>query len=213
MEIKDLTLTVGSSTPTYLGDPSFKRRLVQSISANDPTNVSLLTMSAHIGTHVDAPSHLFNEANSIEKLSLDILVGPVLVVEYGGLGPITSNDMENFGITGEIPRVLFKTRNSEFLDHKEFVNDYVGLTEEAGKWLVYHGIQLIGIDYLSVDAPENKNFPVHRAMLSAGVVVVEGLSLGNTPVGEYTLVCLPMKLEGTEGAPARVILLPKYLGM
>ena len=135
------------------------------------------------------------------------------MVEYCGSGPITSDDMENFGITGGITRVLFKTRNSKLLECKEFVNDYVGLTEEAGKWLVNQGIQLIGIDYLSVDAPGNKNFPVHRTMLSAGVVVVEGLSLGETLAGEYTLVCLPMKLEGTEGAPARVILLPKNFGM
>lgn len=209
MEIKDLTLKVGSSTPTYLGDPSFKRRLVQSISANDPTNVSLLTMSAHIGTHVDAPSHLFNGANSIDQIPLDILVGRVLVVEYSGLGPITANDMENFGISYGITRVLFKTRNSQLLDRREFVYDYVGFTEEAGKWVVNRGIKLIGIDYLSVDAPQNINFPVHRLMLAAEVVVVEGLSLGEISAGEYTLVCLPMKLEETEGAPARVILLPK----
>ena len=210
MEIKDVTLIVGSSTPTYLGDPSYKRRLVQSISSNDPPNVSLLTMSAHIGTHVDAPSHLFNGADSIDQIPLDILVGRVLVVEYNGLGPITANDMEGFGITDDNTRVLFKTRNSQMLDQREFVYDYVGFTEEAGKWVVNRGIKLIGIDYLSVDAHLNINFPVHRLMLAAGVVVVEGLSLGKISAGEYTLVCLPMKLEEAEGAPARVILLPKH---
>lgn len=209
MRIFDVTLSIGSSTPTYLGDPSYKRRLVQSIAGNDLTDVSLLTMSAHIGTHVDAPSHLIDGANSIDHIPLSILVGRVLVVEFIGKGPITPNQLEMMSIPNSHQRVLFKTRNSALLGRKEFVEDYVGITEAAAFYLVQHGVKLVGIDYLSIDAPGNPKLPAHRALLAKDVVIVEGLDLSDIHPGEYTLVCLPLKIEGSEGAPARAILLPK----
>jgi arylformamidase len=105
--------------------------------------------------------------------------------------------------------VLFKTRNSDLWDMPEFQNDYVGLNVEAADWLIDNGTRLVGIDYLSIDAPGNPDLPAHRALLDNEIVVVEGLDLRQVSPGRFNLVCLPMKIEGSEGAPARVILLPE----
>ncbi len=205
----DVTVAISSRVPTYLGDPSYKRRLVQSIADGKTADVSLLTLSAHIGTHVDAPSHLIAGGKTVDALELGILIGPACVVEFSGRGPITEEFLEGAGIPAGQERVLFKTRNSDLWDMPEFQNDYVGLNVEAADWLIDNGTRLVGIDYLSIDAPGNPDLPAHHALLDNEIVVVEGLDLRKVSPGRFNLVCLPMKIEGSEGAPARVILLPE----
>ena len=205
----DITLALSARLPTYLGDPSYKRRLVQAIADGSTADVSLLTLSAHIGTHVDAPSHLFSGGKTVDELDLEVMVGPALVVEFTGQGPITREFLERSDISVSEERVLFKTHNSSLWDMSEFQNDYVGFNLEAANWLVTNGARLVGIDYLSVDAPGNADLPVHRVLLDSEIVIVEGLDLRQVSPGNYNLVCLPMKIEGSEGAPARVILLPE----
>jgi arylformamidase len=205
----DVTLALSSKVPTYLGDPSYKRRLVQAIADGSTADVSLLTLSAHIGTHVDAPSHLLRGGKTVDELDLEVMLGPALVVEFTGQGPITMEFLERSDISVSEKRVLFKTHNSSLWDMPEFQSDYIGLNLEAANWLVTNGTRLAGIDYLSVDAPGNPDLPVHRVLLDNGVVIIEGLDLRQVPPGRYNLVCLPMKIEGSEGAPARVILLPE----
>jgi arylformamidase len=205
----DVTVAISSRVPTYLGDPSYKRRLVQSIADGKTADVSLLTLSAHIGTHVDAPSHLIAGGKTVDALDLGILIGPACVVGFSGRGPITEEFLEGAGIPAGQERVLFKTRNSDLWDMPEFQNDYVGLNVEAADWLIDNGTRLVGIDYLSIDAPGNPDLPAHRALLDNEIVVVEGLDLRQVSPGRFNLVCLPMKIEGSEGAPARVILLPE----
>ncbi|MQG76847.1 MAG: cyclase family protein [SAR202 cluster bacterium] len=205
----DVTLALSSKVPTYLGDPSFKRRLVQAIANGKTADVSLLTLSAHIGTHVDAPSHLFEGGKTVDELDLEVMLGTALVVEFIGQGPITMGFLEKCDIAVSEERVLFKTHNSSLWDRPEFQNDYVGLTVDAADWLIDNGARLVGIDYLSIDAPGNLDLSVHRTLLDNEIVVVEGLDLRQVSPGRYKLVCLPMKIEGSEGAPARVILLPE----
>lgn len=205
----DLTVTIDSSLPTYLGDPSYKRRVVQAITDGKPADVSLLPLSAHIGTHVDAPSHLIPGGKTVDALDLSTMVGRVRVVGYDQPGPITAEFLEGTDILSTDERILFKTRNSQFWEKHEFVEDYVGLSLDAADWLVKKGTRLVGIDYLSIDAPGAVDLPVHRSLLINDVVVVENLNLTQVPEGTYQLVCLPMKIGGSEGAPARVILLPE----
>ena len=130
-------------------------------------------------------------------------------MEFSGGGPITAKFLEGVDISGGQERVIFKTRNSSLWEQSEFVEDYVGLDLDAARWLINKGVKLVGIDYLSVDAPGAPDLSVHRSLLSSDIVVVEGLDLRKVSPGRYNLVCLPMKIGGSEGAPARVILLPE----
>ena len=205
----DITLAISTKIPTYLGDPSYKRRLVQAIANGDTVDVSLLTLSAHIGTHVDAPSHLVAGGKTVDELDLEVMVGPTRVLEFVGKGPVTMEYLEGSGIVAGEERAVFKTDNSSLWDIPEFQNDYVGLNLDAADWLINNGTRLVGIDYLSIDAPGNPELPVHRELLGNEIVVIEGLDLRQVSPGRYNLVCLPMKIEGSEGAPARVILLPE----
>jgi len=208
MRFLDVTVRIGPEIPSYEGDPVYKRRVVQSMTDGKPADVSMLTLSAHAATHVDAPSHLILGGKTVDQLELDVLIGPACVVEYEGRGPIPLEFMKAAGIRPEHERILFKTRNSALWGSREFVEDYVGISREAANWLVHRGVRLIGIDYLSVDPPGDSDLPIHRILLSNGIVVVEGLDLSTAEQGEYILLCLPVKIEGCEGAPARVVLIP-----
>ena len=204
----DVTVTIDSTLPTYLGDPSFKRRIVQAIADGKPADVSLLTLSAHIGTHVDAPSHLIPGGKTVDELDLTVMVGPVRVVEFDEPSAITAEFLEGIAGLAADERILFKTGNSSLWEERRFAEEYVGLSVDAANWIIDKGIRLVGIDYLSIDAPGDTDLPVHRALLANDIVVVESMNLSQVPAGHYQLVCLPMKVGGSEGAPARVILLP-----
>ena len=204
----DVTVTIDSTVPTYLGDPSFKRRVVQAIADGKPADVSLLTLSAHIGTHVDAPSHLIPGGKTVDALDLTAMVGLARVVEFDAPGAITAEFLEGIDSLSADERILLKTRNSSLWEKQAFDENYVGLSVDAADWLIAKGFRLVGIDYLSIDAPGDVDLPVHRALLANDVVIVESLNLRQVPEGHYQLVCLPMKVGGSEGAPARVILLP-----
>jgi arylformamidase len=207
MTIWDISLPISGALPTYLGDPSFKIRLVQRIDQGDVSDVSLVTMSAHIGTHVDAPSHLVRGGKTIDELSLNTLIGPSVVIDYRGNEAISRTFLENCPEVVKAERVLFRTRNSELWNTSTFATHYVGLAIDGARWLIDNGTKLIGIDYLSIDPPGNQDLPVHQALLSSGVVILEGLNLGRIRPGSYLLLCLPLNLLGGEGAPARAILL------
>ncbi len=204
----DVTVTIDPTLPTYQGDPSFKRRVVQAIADGKPADVSLLTLSAHTGTHVDAPSHLIPGGKTVDALDLAVMVGLARVVEFDAQGAITAEFFEGIDNLGADERILLKTRNSSLWGNQGFAEDYVGLSVDAADWLIDKSVKLVGIDYLSIDAPGNAGLPVHHALLENDVVVVESLNLEQVPEGYYQLVCLPMKIGGSEGAPARVILLP-----
>lgn len=206
MRIHDLSLPVSASLPTWPGDPPFRRELASSMRRGDPCDVSRIDCGVHTGTHVDAPAHFVPGAPGVDQLSLEVLIGPCLVVEAspGGseLGPeALPRD------AGE--RVLFKTRNSRrWLEgDTAFDRDFVAVGESLARSLVERRVRLVGVDYLSVEsfhAP--RSHPVHHLLLEAGLVVVEGLDLSRVEAGRYQLYCLPTKLVGSDGAPARAIL-------
>ncbi len=208
MKIHDVTLSISPTLPVWPGDPPVVLEQVSSMDAGAHDNVSRLACGVHTGTHVDAPHHFLNDHRTVESLSLDILVGPARVVQISENIKVVSADvLENAGIPSGTVRLLLKTRNSQLWEQGErnFFTDFVGISADGADWLVQHQIKLIGIDYLSV-APYKQSIPTHRTLLGAGVIIVEGMDLSAVQPGTYQLYCLPLKLAGSDGAPARVIL-------
>jgi arylformamidase len=193
----DITVPIHSGMPGYEGDPPVRITPHLSVTRGDPVNVSALTLGSHAGTHVDAPRHLQERGAGVDALSLAVLVGPARVVDCTGAPRITPAqlDPETLG-TG---RLLFKTRQRP-------ADPAGSLTAEAALQCIRAGVRLVGVDGLSVDAADTQQFPVHRLLLEAGLVIVEGLDLSGVPAGAYELLCLPLKLQDGDGAPARVLL-------
>ena len=204
MEIFDVSVPIRDGMLHYAGNPPVHVTRVQSIAAGDPANVSELDMGAHSGTHVDAPDHFLEDGAGAETLPLEVLIGPVEVVD--ATAATSALDLATVRAL-ELPprgskRILFKTRNSQLWNRSEFTRDFVRLDKEAATYMVKRGARLLGIDYLSIG-----DAAAHRVLLSAGVVCVEGLDLRGIEPGSYELICLPLKLVGSDGAPARAVLL------
>ena len=211
MKIFDISLTISPSMPIWPGDPSIELEQIASMDKGAHANVSRLSAGVHIGTHIDAPHHFMNDGRTIEQLPLDVLTGPCYVIQLpDGVEAITAEALDGMSLPKDVKRVLFGTSNSRFWSRGEtkFQEDFVAVTEDGAQWLVDQGLQLVGVDYLSV-APYNDSVPTHRTLLQAGVIVVEGMDLSVVPRGFYDLYCLPLKLLGAEGAPARAILIRK----
>jgi arylformamidase len=195
--IHDVSVPLRTGMVVYPGDPEFSIERVMSLAAGDVANVSRIDLGVHTGTHVDAPLHFVDGASSVEALDLDVLVGPAVVVEVPGTGDIGAD-----AVVDGAERILFKTRNSAAWAEDGFYEDYASISPEAATRLVEVGARLVGVDYLSVGGVET-----HRTLLRAGVIAVEGLDLRGIEPGTYSLVCLPLKLDGSDGAPARAILI------
>jgi arylformamidase len=204
-KILDVTAPLSAALPAYRGDPPVRIEAAFRIADGDPFNLTRLEMGCHAGTHVDAPYHFLMDGLTIDQIPLDILVGKARVVELGVSHGIEKADLEPLDLTEHL-RVLLKTRMSGQIRQKAFQADHVYLSGEAARYLVQIGVKLVGIDYLSVDAFGDEEFPAHHALLQAGVVIVEGLDLSEVEDGEYDMTCLPLRITGAEGAPARVIL-------
>ncbi len=208
MKIFDVSLPISPGMIVWPGDPPVVLERVSSMDAGAHDNVSRLACGVHTGTHVDAPHHFLNDGRTVDTLSLDVLVGPVQVVQVPDeVGLITAGLLEKAAVQPGTLRLLLKTRNSRLWKRsvKEFDRGYVGLSVDAAEWIVGAGVKLVGIDYLSV-APFNQSIPAHQALLKPGIVILEGLDLNAVSPGLYTLYCLPLNLVGSDGAPARVIL-------
>ena len=211
MKIFDISLPISPSLPVWPGDPPIVLEQVESMDRGAHVNISRLSAGVHIGTHVDAPHHFLNDGLTVEQLPLDVLTGPCYVTQLpDGVEAITAEALGGISLPAETTRLLFGTSNSHLWARggQEFQEDFVAVTEDGAHWLVDHGIKLLGVDYLSV-APYGDSIPTHRILLEAGVVVVEGLDLSAVPRGFYDLYCLPLKLLGSDGAPARAILIQK----
>ncbi|MFP3854613.1 MAG: cyclase family protein [Anaerolineales bacterium] len=207
MEHFDISVSLSPDLPVWPGDPDIEIERVASMEDGAPSNVSRLASTVHVGTHVDAPLHFIEGGEGVNDLALETLVGSALVVEFPAVSVIDEAVLVGAEIPSEIQRVLFKTRNSYLWEkgETEFNEDYVAIDESGARWLVEHGVKLVGVDYLSV-APFDDPGPPHRVLLGEGVVIVEGLNLHGIHPGEYQFTCLPLKIENCEGAPARAIL-------
>ena len=183
------------------GDPAFKRTLVQAIDRGDVANLSCIEGSAHTGTHMDAPRHFLADGRTIETMPLDATVGRARVIQIEDPQSIPMREVERHQIS-EGERILFRTANSPRVwQTNEFVKDHISIPPDTAEYLVSRRIRSVGVDYLSVGGPET-----HRTLLGAGIWVIEGLNLVDVEPGEYDLICLPVKLIGADGSPARAII-------
>ena len=204
MAIHDVSVPIRSDMPIYEGNPGVELERASSIADGAPANVSRLTMGVHTGTHVDAALHFIEGAPGAEGIPLDAVFGPALVVDATAVTSDALGEAELGGL--DIPegteRLLLKTRNSQLWGRTDFTRDFVRLDGSGARFVIERGIRTIGIDYLSIGDRE-----AHRELLGAGVVPVEGLDLREIEPGPYTLVCLPLDLVGSDGGPARAVLI------
>jgi len=210
MPIYDVTVPVSNELPTWPSDPGVEISDYRSFAAGDGVNVSILNLGAHTGTHVDAPAHFIEGAAKVELLSLDSLIGEALVIELPEDARVIDEEFVQKHYVPGTERVLFKTRNSAFWSEADpqFHTDFTYLDLPAARWLVEQGIKLVGIDYLSIEKYASEKHETHLALLSHGVVILEGLNLTGIAAGKYELICLPLRLRSNkgDGAPARVVL-------
>jgi arylformamidase len=206
MKVYDISLTLRQRMPVYPGEPTPVIEPLKQMERGDFCNVSRLTIATHTGTHIDAPLHFLPGATSVDRLPVDVLVGPALVVQMAVAQEITAADLEAAAIPPGTERLLFKTRNSRLLDDDDFRRDFVYLTLDAARWLVERGVRLVAIDYLSVEQMDAQPNIVHQTLLRAGVIIVEGVDLREVAPGPYLLACLPLKIDGADGSPVRAVL-------
>src|SRR5262249_33792166 len=197
------------SVPIYDGmvhwpdDPAIQVKAIIDVERGDVATVSSLEMGTHTGTHIDAPRHFIAGGAGVDAVPLQHLIGPARIIEIEDPSAVTQAELRNHNV-GPSERLLFKTLNSQRCwNGPEFVSNFVSLAEDAATYLAELDTLAIGIDYLSVGNPE-----VHRTLLGAGVVLIEGLNLSDVKSGDYELLCLPLRIAGGDGAPARALLKP-----
>lgn len=205
----DISVALDGDLPTWPGSPGVLAKLRTSIGEGDDANVTQLSIDVHTGTHIDAPRHFIDRGETVEDLGLEPFIGPATVLDTGSAREITASLLGAATIPEDTERLLLRTVNSSRPDlyRTPFDEDYAALTLDGAEWLAARGLRLVGIDYLSIqrytEPPD-----VHRALLGAGIPILEGLALAEVTPGPYELVCLPTRLVNVEGAPARAILLP-----
>jgi len=204
MKIYDISISLRPDMAVWPGDPAFGAEPACSIAAGAHCNVTKLHMTSHTGTHVDAPLHFIDGAQSVDQIDLQRLVGPAEVLDCTGMKSVTAAALRGRIKPEVIP--LLKTDASAMGDGQPFREDYVALAEDAARYLAEAGVKAVGVDYLSV-APFKDGVPVHRVLLGAGIIAIEGLRLAAVPPGNYTLACLPLRIKKCDGAPARAILI------
>lgn len=210
MPIYDVTVPLHNGLPTWPGDPGVEITDWRSLAKGDGANVSLLHFGAHSATHVDAPAHFIEDARKVESLPLDALIGEAEVVEVPEDVLVIDEQFVAAKCAAGTQRFLFKTRNSAFWSEPNptFHTDFTYLDLNAATKLVQQGLKLVGIDYLSIEKYGQANHETHLALLSHGVVILEGVNLSDVPAGRYELICLPLRVQSHlgDGGPARVIL-------
>ena len=204
MKLFDISLSLSPQTIHWVTGTPLQLIERKRMSRGDTNNSSSIHTSVHAGTHVDAPFHFVSEGATIESLALDLFIGPARVCELETGSHITAGDINKLALRGE-DRVLFKTRNSQLLHKGVYDPSFAAFSVDGAKALVDAGVRLVGLDYLSA-AHADEQVPVHRAFLDYGVVLLEGVDLSQVPPGRYELICPPVKLAGSDGAPCRAIL-------
>lgn len=204
----DVSVPIRSGMVVCDGDPEVVVERVSDLARGDDCAVSRIELGSHTGTHIDAPAHFLARGAGVDRLPLDVLVGPALVVDVAHLpGDIDAAALAAIDVPAGTERLLLRTACTIPWDRDRTGRHTVGVAVDAARELVARGVRLVGIDDLSV-APSADPGPSHVILLEAGVVVVEGLDLRAVPAGSYDLVCLPLRIEDGDGAPARALLRP-----
>jgi arylformamidase len=198
------------SWPITIDMTAYKDRQIVHINSTkditrDGARESLITLGSHTGTHVDTPAHFLENGATIDHINLDHLIGPCRVLDLTAvIEKVVVKDLERHApCEGEI--LLLKTRNSVHLPTAPFDQNFVYISAEAADYIVSKKIKTIGIDYLGIERNQ-PGHETHRSLLSAGIVIIEGLRLESVSTGSYTLCCLPLSLPGLDASPARAVL-------
>ena len=209
MKIYDISLPIKKDMLLWPGDPGVVIERTAEFE-KDGVQESRLAFGVHTGTHIDAPSHFVQNGKNIEGLDLKKLIGPCTVVDLTHLDhlEIVPEDLAGVDIQ-KGSRILFKTGNFKFLHGNTFPDTYISLSVEGAKYLVEKGVVLVGTDFLGIEKRKAEGHPVHKTLLQAEIVNVEGLDLGEVPAGTYELICLPINVVGSDGGPARAVLVEK----
>lgn len=214
MQVHDISVTLGIEAAAYPGDVAFERSVQSTLAQGAPYELSSLTLSAHAGTHIDAPAHVVAGGMALDDYPVRSFVRPALVVEVPDAPAVRPEHLVGARLRpGEA--LLFRTGNSRSGRSRQpvYAEQYVYLSSEAAALCVAHGAGLVGIDYLSVDPPHDETLAAHHILLGAGVLVLEGIDLAGVAPGRYLLVCLPLKMAHTEASPVRAVLLSGVPGL
>lgn len=208
----DVSAPLRTGMVHWPGNPPVRVSRVSSLARGGRFNVSRLSMGVHSGTHVDAPLHVLPRGGGVDSAPPEATVGPARVIEIRDPVAVRPAELARFRIRrGE--RLLFKTRNSgRGWPRGRFFRDYVYVTRDAAQFLVDRGVRTVGVDYLSVGACSRESEETHRILLGGGVWVIEGLDLSRASAGRHQLICLPLRIERGDGAPARAFLRPLPAG-
>jgi arylformamidase len=205
--IYDISVPIRSGGIVYPGNPEIDITLQQAVAKGAGANVSAIRFGSHTGTHADASRHFFDDGQPVDQIPLDRLIGPALLVSFpDDVRAVGAAELKAHDLRGR-KRILLRTRNSALLSQKKFEPDYTYLAPDGAEYLVDKGIELVGIDYLSIEQFHSGHHRTHRTLLAKSVVILEGLDLSVPPPGEYQLICLPLRIEGGDGAPARAVLI------
>lgn len=209
MRIHDVSLRISPEMLTWPTDPGVSIERVKHLDT-DGSNVSEIRFGSHTGTHVDPPLHFLADGAPVDELTWAQLIGPCRVVDLRDADRIGPEELDRLPLAG-VERMLFRTRNSEIWSERSpaYPDSYVAVTPEGADWIAGRGMRLVGTDFLSIERADAAEHPVHRTLLSAGVVIVEGLDLSRIEPGDYELWCLPLRIRGGDGAPARVVLIER----
>lgn len=205
MKLIDVSVPLDANLPNYPGNTPFSLEPIKRLARGDSSNVSSLHMSVHAGTHVDAPRHFFDQGSGADAIPLEMLFGRTRVIQVSSRKGIGAEELSGIDLSEDV-RVLIKTANSRLWGTPEFHQDYLGLTEGGARHVIDRGIKVLGVDYLSVEEFKKPGAPAHHVLLGGGTIVIEGLNLRDVEPGIYEMFCLPLRIVGADGAPARVIL-------
>ena len=206
-KIIDISVSINEKLPVWPGSPGAEIKTLMKIGPESVANVSHISIESHTGTHIDAPLHFIKDGHTTAEIALSTLIGTCQVVHIPHVKSIGPDELKKIPLEKGIKRILLKTDNQHLWDKKEytFEEDYCALNAEGAQYLVDKGIELVGIDYLSIQRFHDP-IDTHVILLKNDVVILETIDLRSVEAGIYRLICLPLKIEGIEGCPVRAVL-------
>jgi arylformamidase len=205
--IYDISVPLVNGAVVYPGNPEIRIEPHSELSRGASSNCSRIALGSHSGTHVDAPKHFFDAGSTVERLPLPVLIGDARVISFGeDVMSVTAALLEREELDG-VERVIIRTRNSRFITDPEFHKDFTYVAPDGAEYLAALAVKLVGVDYYSVEQFRSGHHKTHKTLLERGIVIVEGLNLSGISPGDYELICLPLRLDGLDGAPARAVLI------
>lgn len=204
--IYDISVPLVDGAVVYPGNPAIRIAPHSELSRGASSNTSSIALGSHSGTHVDAPRHFFDAGGPVDRLPLHVLIGPARVIAFGeDVMSVTAAHLQQERLQG-VERVVIRTRNSAFVKDPAFHKDFTYVAPDGAEHLAALGVKLVGVDYYSVEQFRSGHHRTHKTLLERGIVIVEGLDLSEVAPGDYEFICLPLRLEGLDGAPARAVL-------